>query len=264
MVERNVGSVKQVIRCLLMEREMGKESWPSVLSEVSFVLNNVRNSTTKISPHMITYGRQPRVPTDLWAEHRDASSDSLGEYFKSLQERQESLTDIVTTNEARSFANTKERYDRGKRYTRVAPGDMVLRERGKQDSLATKFERPYRVTGQRGANIQLDRPGGRKWYHANRCKRLEKNESWLAQTRNLVTTDGKINEEPEPIEDNSGEEPDEKSGEDQDPTPPEADTESTYSHYGRRHKPKKYSDFIPWSQIPENQMAQEDDPSSSS
>ena len=87
MAERNVGSVKQVIRCLLMGREMGKDSWPSVLPEVSFVLNNVRNSTTKISPHMITYGRKPRAPTDIWAEHRDASSDSLGEYFKSLQER---------------------------------------------------------------------------------------------------------------------------------------------------------------------------------
>ena len=141
---------------------------------------------------------------------------------------------------------------------------MVLLERGKkQDSLVTKFEGPYGVTGQRGANIQLDRPRGRKWYHANRCKRLERNESWHAKTRNPVTTDGKVNEESETIEDNSGEEPDEKSGEDQDPTPLEADTEITYSRYGRRHKLKKYSDFIPWSQIPEDQMTQEDDPSSS-
>ena len=257
MAERNVGSVKQVIRCLLMEREMGKESWPSVLPEASFFLNNVKNSTTKISPHMLTYGRQPRTPTDLWAETREMSGGSSPlEYLESLQERQESLTEEVITNEARSFESIKQRYDRGKRDTSIAPGDKVLLERGKkQDSLTTKFEGPYTVTGQRGANIQLDLPGGRKWYHANRCKRLEGKESWLAQTKDPVTIDGNVNEDS--LETGFGGEPDEIGGENQEPTPQEAETEITYSRYGRRHKPPKHPDFIPWSQIPEEDMTQD-------
>ena len=65
MAERNIGTAKQVIRSLLMEREMEKGAWPSVLPEASFLMNNVKNTTTRMSPHMITFGRQPRALTDL-------------------------------------------------------------------------------------------------------------------------------------------------------------------------------------------------------
>ena len=37
MAERNIGMVKQVIRCLQLDRRLSKESWPSLLTEVSEV-----------------------------------------------------------------------------------------------------------------------------------------------------------------------------------------------------------------------------------
>ena len=65
MADRNIGMVKQVIRCLQMDRNLPKDSWPSLLTEVSFHCNAMNNATTGISPHMLAYGQQPRSPMDI-------------------------------------------------------------------------------------------------------------------------------------------------------------------------------------------------------
>ena len=36
MAERNIGFVKQVLSCLLLDRQLSKGSWPTLLKEVSF------------------------------------------------------------------------------------------------------------------------------------------------------------------------------------------------------------------------------------
>ena len=64
MAERNIGMVKQVIRCLQQDRELAKGSWPALLTEVSFFCNGIPNSSTRVSPHMLTYGREPPSPLD--------------------------------------------------------------------------------------------------------------------------------------------------------------------------------------------------------
>ena len=38
MAERQIGHVKQVIRCLLMERSLEEGSWPTLLPEVTFTV----------------------------------------------------------------------------------------------------------------------------------------------------------------------------------------------------------------------------------
>ena len=141
---------------------MEKGAWVSVLPEVSFLMNNVRNTTTKVSPHMITFGRQPRAPTDLTSTNA-GTDDSTQDYWESLQDVQKELPKTMLSNEDKTFAETKKRYDRGKRLTNIKPGDEVLLEAGKrEDSLSAKFEGPYKVRGQRGANILVELPRGNK------------------------------------------------------------------------------------------------------
>ena len=65
MAERSIGTVKQTIRCLLLERKMEHGSWPKILPEISFLLNSVTNASSNVSPHMLTFGRRPRAPTDI-------------------------------------------------------------------------------------------------------------------------------------------------------------------------------------------------------
>ena len=65
MTERHIGFVKQVIRCLMLERHLEKGSWPSLFQEITFYCNNLDNASSKISPHMLAFGRQQRSPFDM-------------------------------------------------------------------------------------------------------------------------------------------------------------------------------------------------------
>ena len=65
MAERHIGFVKQLIRCLMLERHLEKGSWPSLLQEITFYCNNLNNASSKISPHILPFGLQPRSPIDM-------------------------------------------------------------------------------------------------------------------------------------------------------------------------------------------------------
>ena len=69
MAERGIGAVKQTLRCLLLDRKMEPASWLALLPEISFLLNSVSNASTKLSPHILTYGREPRAPKNLATFH---------------------------------------------------------------------------------------------------------------------------------------------------------------------------------------------------
>ena len=52
--ERGIQSVKQVLRCVLEERNIAKNSWPSLLPEVSYILNSSPNKS--FTPYKVMYG----------------------------------------------------------------------------------------------------------------------------------------------------------------------------------------------------------------
>ena len=128
MAERDIGTAKQLICSLLMERKIEKGAWVSVLPEVSFLMNNARNTTTKVSPHMITFGRQPRAPTDVTSTNA-GTEGSTQDYWESLQDVQNELPKTMLSNEDKTFAETKKRYDRGKRLTNIKPGSYWKQEK---------------------------------------------------------------------------------------------------------------------------------------
>ena len=85
MAERNIGMVKQVIRCLQLDRRLEKYSWPSLLTEVSFHCNGMTNATSNTSPLMLTRGQQPRCPMDAWCRTlKENETNSHAEYLGNL------------------------------------------------------------------------------------------------------------------------------------------------------------------------------------
>ena len=62
LVERAIGQAKQVARCLTLDRNLPKESWPDILPEVAFYCNNAENSSTKFSPQQLMFGSNPYHP----------------------------------------------------------------------------------------------------------------------------------------------------------------------------------------------------------
>ena len=88
MAERNIGFIKQVIMCLMLDRQLDKGSWPALLSEASFYCNCMPNASSKVSPYELTYGRQPRSPIDISCKKLvHGSQNSHGEYLDSLKRK---------------------------------------------------------------------------------------------------------------------------------------------------------------------------------
>ena len=83
LAERSIGHVKQVTRCLTIDRGLEKDAWSSILTEVTFYCNNIENSSTKF--HLLSTGRQPTSPIDAWIathKHRPAETiNSTSSYY---------------------------------------------------------------------------------------------------------------------------------------------------------------------------------------
>ena len=65
LAERSIGLVKQVARCLTLDRNLEEDAWPRILTEVTFYCNNMENSSTKYSAQLLNTGRQPTSPIDV-------------------------------------------------------------------------------------------------------------------------------------------------------------------------------------------------------
>ena len=126
MAERGIGTVKQTIRCLLLDMEMEQASWPMLLPEVSFLLNNVHNASTKLSPHMLTFGREPKAPNDVRPFAGSEGIEGPEAYLEELNRTKEILSELARSNRGRSSIASKAHYDLGKRDAGCKAGDTVL------------------------------------------------------------------------------------------------------------------------------------------
>ena len=126
MAERGIGAVKQTLRCLLLDRKMEQASWPALLPEVSFLLNSVSNAPTELSPHLLTYGREPRAPKDLASLDVPDTPVTVEDYWTRLKETKEALASLARNNRERGSISSKTQYDAGKRDEMFRAGDKVL------------------------------------------------------------------------------------------------------------------------------------------
>ena len=80
-------------------RQLSKGSWPGLLTEVSFQMNSMVNSTTRISPNLLNFGREPASPLDAWCNHLgEGERNSQGEYLETLRRKRVELRDIAFEN----------------------------------------------------------------------------------------------------------------------------------------------------------------------
>ena len=169
MAERGIGTVKQTIRCLLLERKMDHGVWPSILPEVSFLLNSVTNASTNIAPNMLTFGRSPRVPTDIPSLNGSRKETTKDEYFQELSIRLEELIGTARTNRSKSTKASKVYYNKGKKDMGVRAGNSVFLKKEVRGCLDPKFESPYTVIRRDGEDVKISIPEKDRWVHLNRC-----------------------------------------------------------------------------------------------
>ena len=63
--ERNIRSVREIFRTLLLDFELPQNQWERLIPSVIFALNTSISNTTKCIPYEVLYGRKPVLPIDL-------------------------------------------------------------------------------------------------------------------------------------------------------------------------------------------------------
>ena len=253
MAERHIGFVKQVMRCLLLERNLEKGSWPSLLPEVSFYCNNLDNSSSKISPHLLTFGRQPRAPIDMLISSNETGTNSTDfEYLEILLEKKEALIEVARNNQADSRLVAKNWYDTDKRVSNINTGDLImLKKEQRKDALDVKFEGPFEVRERRGVIVQIAMGSGKKWVHLNRCKEYERGPGVCIHPERAE--DQRAEEvNPEfgyPTEDQLTGGPDSE-GERSEDLAHSEDERAARRYPTRQRTPRIYKDLVPWDQVP--------------
>ena len=178
MAERNVGLVKQVVRCLQLDRQLAKGSWPGLLTEVSFHINSMENATSRISPHLLHLGREPRSPLDAWCTHiHKGERNNHGEYLEALRRKRSELRSIAQENITKNLGKARARYNQGKRESDIAAGEQVMLKSGQlKDSLSPRYTGPYEVVERRGPDVKVRLKRRDKWVHIDNTKRFRGSE----------------------------------------------------------------------------------------
>ena len=120
------------------------------------LLNSLDNAASKVSPHMLAFGRQPRSPIDalITTSKESTSSDPpSSEYFQRSLGKKEELIEIARINHESNRRVANRNYDEGKKASDITGGDWVLiKKEQRTDSLDVKFEGPFEVLEQGSSN----------------------------------------------------------------------------------------------------------------
>ena len=284
MAERNVGFVKQVILCLMLDRQLKKGSWPSLLKEASFHCNTMSNASSKVSPFELTYGRQPRSPVDMWCRNLSATcQNSHGEYLDCLKNTQSKLQALAKENIDRGLSAARESLNARRTCSTVQKGDYVmLRNCARHDALDPKYDGPFEVLARSGPDVKIKiRRSNQtvssyqmrertKWVHLNRCK-IYRGDSHIVvrpSSSDVLPEDlpeevgisGEGGQENSQDSESRGEQPSQltlcdkdgaevRAGESMD-GPVYSESESGRRYPSRVRKPKQYyGEFVSWDQM---------------
>ena len=171
--ERVNQTIKHNLRKLINECDLG--SWDRMLPLAAFAYNTVVHNSTGFSPFFLTFGSDPRVPSDLLIG--PPSESDMGQQafslVKTLSFAFENARDALAANQRRS----KDSYDTGIVERIFCPGQKVfLRIKNlfmkKGSKLLSPWSGPYEVVETKGILVKiLDKrvPNGRvEWVHHDR------------------------------------------------------------------------------------------------
>ena len=169
--ERSIQSVKQTLRCILSERRLEKDCWPSVLQEVAYALNTLPSAGTRITPFHIMHGVEP-VSNPRPCVEENPSAMTPKECYDQASHNVEQAVESAHSSLEAYRDNMKRMYDRGRGATDVKDGDQVyLRNDAKADSLDPRYNGPFSVVSAQPPNATIDVGDGKmKTVHLDRCK----------------------------------------------------------------------------------------------
>ena len=163
-VERNIRSIKEMLRTLLLEFEIPQNQWTQILPGVTFALNTSLSSATKRTPYEVIFGRLPILPIDLvFGTPEDfASVPSPQDYVKDLRIQLRDILAQVNENLDVSRKKMMAQYNRNIHFHDYKPDDIVWLKKktfkpGESKKLAPRKTGPWCVVRKlpNGVNFEI-------------------------------------------------------------------------------------------------------------
>ncbi|KAL5019205.1 hypothetical protein ScPMuIL_004927 [Solemya velum] len=105
-----------------------KANWKSHVGPLVHAYNCTRHETTRQSPFVLMFGREPRLPIDLaFGIDRHVSKEPTTSYAKQLRDRLQKSYELASTAAKKAQLHQKKYYDTKARAGHIEPTDRVLR-----------------------------------------------------------------------------------------------------------------------------------------
>ena len=198
--ERNIRSVRELFRTLLLDFELPQNQWERLLPSMIFSLNTTISHTTKCIPYEILYGRKPVLPIDLVLSSTIESfgAGTPAEYVSDLRVQLRDIILRVSENADISRKKMMEQYNKNILFYDYKPGCEVWLKRkyfkvGESRKLLPRKEGPWVVVQKlpNGVNFKIECPRSKKTkiVHHNRLspvrglsRKSSRNTSHLTET----------------------------------------------------------------------------------
>jgi hypothetical protein len=168
-VERFNRSLLNLLGCLPNEK---KSAWKEHIHTVVHAYNCSTHETTGVSPFVIMFGREPKLPVDIefGLRKEETSETNYQDYVSKLKERLSHAFDLVAKKSKTSQSKQADNYNKKARGVALRVGDSVLvRKVGTHfcDKLTDRWEEEvYKVIDRPYADLPLyivqQKPGTRK------------------------------------------------------------------------------------------------------
>ena len=141
LVERFNRTLLSMLACCVEKHPF---QWEEQLRKVCFAYNTSVHSTTGYTPFYLMFGRQARLPVDLYNIPMPKAAAEVSEYASQLHQRFTSAYDSVRATMNTKQLRQKEQYDSRVHGKSLVPGDLVwLFNPALPRGQARKFHRPW-------------------------------------------------------------------------------------------------------------------------
>lgn len=176
-VERTNGTI---LKCLRIYSNKEQNNWPSLIPSILLANRIAPNESTGLSPYMILFGRECRLPLDTALLPPTNLHGTAEDYMRSIIEKQQMTREIVQENISKAQEKYKTHYDKKTKEPSYKVGQRVWLyssrvQKGLKVKMIQKYVGPYYIV-QIKNNITFklrrcaDNTLVRSMIHANRLK----------------------------------------------------------------------------------------------
>ena len=164
--ERNIRNVKDILRSVLLHRNMNQSKWRKLLPELVFALNTSESKAIKCIPYKVVFARQPVLPIDVRFDVGEKSQladvVSAKEYSDEHQFSIQDMYDAVISQLKLSKLAMMQQYNKKLRFNDYGEGDKVwlkvkYYKTGENRKLAPRRGGPWVVVQRmpNGVNVRI-------------------------------------------------------------------------------------------------------------